>query len=405
MLSGKSIQHIPFKRGFATIILIVMSIQLVAIEGFGISPIKITLMGLCSLYFVFHLPITKATWACLLYWIVCYTTSLLHGSVRFSTLGYLGLFLITYTVYYYLIYSKVLTLIQFKQILKFILLAYCIVLILQQVFFIIGIKDFALLNLAGNTLGGNIYYLWNRLPSLSCEPSHTARVISAAMLGYIRCLEIEQNSTITIKVLFNKNNRLVTFSYLWLVSTMGSGTGWIGLAILCLYFIRIRSILYIGPFFICLGILLYNAENKQFLRAINAAQATMTGDIMKITEADQSGSVRIVPLVNTLLFTDLFQKDSWIGKGTLSEDETEDAWKDLTRKVSVVEQYGLLGLLASLILLYSCAIYHFFSIESLLFVFLLLLSLNNIYVVWSMIFIFTTIRYFQIQQKTKPLRL
>ena len=397
----RQIRHIPFKRSFATIILIVMSVQLVAIESFEISPVKIALMSLCSIYFALHLPKTKATWACLLYWVVCYVTSLLHGSVRFSTLGYLGLFLITYSVYYYFVYSKAFTLYQFKKILKFIIFAYFVVLILQQIFFIVGVKNFALINLVGNDLGGKIYYQWNRLPSLSCEPSHTARIISAAMLGYIRCLEIEHGAAVSIKTLFNKNNKYITLCYLWLVCTMGSGTGWIGLAILSLYFIRIRTIFYIMPIFIGLGIILYNSGNEQLHRAIKAAQATFTGDVMKITEADQSGSVRIVPLINTLLYTDFSLKESWVGKGTYSEDEIKDAWTDLTRKVTVVEQYGLLGLIASLILLYSCAIYRFFSIETLLFVFLLLLSLNNIYIVWSMIFMFTTVRYFRLQHIAK----
>ncbi len=51
---------------------------------------------------------------------------------------------------------------------------------------IVGLRNVPFLNLAGAS-----YYAWNRLPALSCEPSHTARIISAAMLGYIQCLEIE----------------------------------------------------------------------------------------------------------------------------------------------------------------------------------------------------------------------
>lgn len=391
----QQLRHVPSRRRFATMILVIMSIQFVPIEGFEISPVKLVLMGVCSLYFLIRLPITKAVWACLFYWMICFGTSLMHGNMRFSTLGYLGLFLITYAVYYYFIYSGTLALDDFKKILKFIIVAYCLILIFQQLFVILGIRNFALINLVGKELGGNIYYQWNRLPSLSCEPSHTARIISASMLGYIRCLEIERGCAVPIKTLFDKKNRFVTLSFLWLIGTMGSGTGWIGFAIVCLYFIRIRTIFYIGPIFICLGFLLYNTGNEQLYRAINAAQATVTGDVVAITEADQSGSVRIVPLVNTLLFTDLTQKESWIGNGTLSKDEAENAWIDLTRKITIVEQYGLLGFIASLFLLYSCAIYRFFSIETLLFIFLLTLSLGNTYIVWFMIFVFTATRYFQ----------
>ena len=385
-------------------IIVIMSIQLVAIEGYEVSPVKVILMGLCSLYFIFQLPINnKAFFTGSIYFTVCFGVALLHGNMRVSTIGYLGLFIITYIVYYYLIYSKAFSLEQFKQILKFIIVAYCVILILQQFSVILGIKNFALINLAEtkhSSAGGVAYYQWNHLPALSCEPSHTACIISAIMLGYIRCLEIEQGATTQLKTLFNKQNRLVTICFLWLICTMGSGTGWIGLGLISLYFIRIRNILYIGPIFILLGAILYHSENKSLHRAISAAQATLTGNIKEITEADPSGAVRIVPLVNTLLFTDLSQKKSWIGDGTLSEDDAENAWKNLTRKIAIVDQYGLLGFFASLILVYSCAIRRFFSIETLFFTILYLLSLSNVYIAWSPIYIFTAIRYFQTQQKS-----
>ena len=375
-----------------------MSVQFVPIEGLTISPIKIGLMSVCVIVFLCHIPFqSKVTWICLFYWSTCFIVSLRY-SVRFNTLGYLGLFLITYIVYYNLIYKGVFTLMQFKKLLRSLLIAYAIFLILQQIFILLGISNFPPLNLVGNLLETQ-YYEWNRLPSLSCEPSHTARIISAAMLGYIRCLEIQKGASVSLKSLFNKENRLVTSCYLWLTFMMGSGTGWVGFGIICIYFIQKRTFFYIIPLAIGIGAILYSGENKQFSRAINAAQATITGDVMQIVEADQSGAVRIVPLINTLLNTDLSQTESWLGKGTLSEDDAQNAWTDLNRKISIVEQYGLLGLIASLILLYSCAIRRFFSIETLMFILLLMLSLNNIYIVWSMVFIFTTIKYFQLQRE------
>lgn len=393
-------KRIPNRQLFASIILIIMSIQFVPIEGFTTSPIKIILMSACTVAFLLHIPYrSKATWACILYWLTCFCVSLRY-EIRFNTLGYLGLFLITYITYYNLIYKGAFSLTQFQNLLRGILITYTVVLLLQQFCIILGINNFPLLNLVSSQLD-NQYYEWNRLPALSCEPSHTARIVSAAMLGYIRCLEIRTGSAISITLLFKKGNKLVTFCYLWLTFMMGSGTGWIGFGIVSLYFIRKRTFFYIIPLVIGLTVILYNTGNTQLNRAINAMKATITGDIMQIVEADQSGSVRIVPLVNTFLNTDLSQTESWLGGGTLSEDEAENAWADLERKISIVEQYGLLGLIASLIFLYTCAIDRIFSIETLLFMFLLMLSLNNIYIVWSMIFIFTTIKYFQKQQETK----
>lgn len=397
----QQIRHTPFNRSYATFILVIMSIQLVPVEGFGTSPIKIGLMGLSLLVFLFRVPyLTRAFWACMLYWLTCLGVSLMQSYIRFNTLGYLGLFLITYITYYNLVYSGAFALGQFKKLLRDLLLAFTVFLILQQIFVLVGITYFPPLNLNGNLLGpGNIYYQWNRLPSLTCEPSHTARVITATMLGYIRCLEMEKGKNITLKNLFDKDNRLVTLAYLWLVFTTGSGTAWIGLAILCLYFIRWRTFIYIIPLILVGFLMLQYSGNEQLDRAVKTAQATLTGEVMEIQKADGSASYRVIPLINTILYTDLSDRRSWIGKGTLDEDDAENAWLDLTRKVSTVEQYGLLGLIASLILFYSCAVRRVFSIETLLLIFLLTLSLNNIYIVWSMMFIFTTVRYFQMQQE------
>lgn len=132
------------------------------------------------------------------------------------------------------------------------------------------------------------------------------------------------------------------------------------------------------------------------MRAIAATEATLTGDTKAIFETDVSASVRIVPLVNTLTNLDLTKKESWLGNGTiLNKEKDKWRWRDLTRKISIVEQYGIIGLCTSLLLIYTCAIRRFFSIETLYYIILLLCSLGNEYFTWSMIYIFTAIRYFQ----------
>lgn len=390
------IKTIPFNRIYGIVLYIAMSIQLVTIEGLNVSPIKVVLMGLAPVVFVLRVPhINRAIWAATIYWLLCYFTASFHGEMRFSTLGYMALFLITYIVFYNLLYTGTFTLDQFKKLLKFILLAYGITLLLQQACVIVGLTNVPFLNLVGAE-----YYAWNRLPTLSCEPSHTARIISAAMLGYIQCLEIEKGKKISLIQLFEKDNRWVTLVYLWMTLTMGSGTGWISFGILCLYFIRLRTFFYVIPIFFCLFCVLQHSENKQLKRAIIATEATLTGNTSLIFKADVSGSVRIIPLVNTLTKTDLNQKESWFGKGTYAADRAKkNEWKNMDRKLGIVEQYGLLGLIGSLILLYSCAIRRFFSIENLYFIVLLLCSLSSEYFTWSMVMVFTAMRYFKKQQE------
>lgn len=388
------IQHTLFNQLFATVLLVSMGVQWVWLESTAISPIKVAIMLLALGVFFVRVPLmTKACWTGILYWLVCFFTSFFQGDMRFSTLGYLGLFLIAFITYYNLIYTGALSLCQFKRILKFMIVAYCVVLMAQQVCMIIGLSNFPLLNIYGYT-----YYEWNRLPSLSVEPSHSARIMTAAMLGFIRCLEVESGNKVSVVQLMNKENRWVTICYLWLVLMMGSGTAFIGLGLLCLYFIRWQTAIYMIPLLVGLIHVGQMLEVKQLERAWRVTQVTLTGDVEEIQAEDGSAASRIIPIINTLKM-DLTQKESWFGKGTSSHEHAATAWMRTTDKIAVVEQYGLIALIMSLLLVYSCAIRKFFCLETVVFLILFGMSLINIYYVWGAMMIFTAVRYFQIQHE------
>ncbi len=71
---------------------------------------------------------SKVVWAALVYWALCFFTASFHENMRFSTLGYLGMFLMTYIVFYHLVYTGAFTLAQFKKLLKFccwLIVPYC----------------------------------------------------------------------------------------------------------------------------------------------------------------------------------------------------------------------------------------------------------------------------------------
>lgn len=380
-----------FDRYFAIILLTVMSVQIVPIEGYEISIVKVTMMGICLFVFLFRVPyLSKAVVYSLIYWSSCAFPAFFYTIFRFSTLGYAGLFLITFIAYYNLVYKGVFSLELFLKILKTLICVFAGILVLQQVCVLIGLRNVAFLNLVGAD-----YYAWNRLPVLTCEPSHTAVILTGFFLGYLRCVEIKNRVKPSFSVLFNKEHRVVTFAYLWLTFTMGSGTGWFGFSIICLYFVNMRSFYYVLPIFMTLYIILQQSDNVQFRRALSAAQATVTADINKVQEVEGSASTRIIPVINTFKDIDLSKKESWIGKGTISIEERDSAWKNSARKISVIEQYGLLAFLTSLFLLFSCMIKKIISLETLCFVILLMMSLSNAYMTWSMLFVFTTIRYFK----------
>lgn len=371
----------------ATTMLVLFNIMFVPIEQGPFSPVKIAFMGICPLIFIAKKPIiTKALILCVLYWVICYLLSLLKGEMRFSTLGFLGMYLIMYITYFSFIVKGTFTLDYFTKVLKYLILAYGITLIGQQICVLVGLRNMPLFNLQ------NQFYLSiTKLPALTLEPSHSARILTFAMLGYLRCIEIKSGKKLTVKEWFNQEHRIVTLLFLWSMLMMGSGTAFIGVGILGLYFITKKTAIYIIPALIGLFIIGQSLELKQMNRVVTLATSATTGDAKEMQQADGSGATRLIPLINVFTKTDLTKKETWIGKKSMEKDKYW--WRRTDTKI--YDQYGLLAFVISVIFIYSCVIHRFLSIETILYLILLGFSIGNIYYTWGCLMIMTGVRYFQ----------
>ena len=371
----------------ATTMLVLFNIMFVPIEQGPFSPVKIAFMGICPLIFIAKKPIiTKALILCVLYWVICYLLSLLKGEMRFSTLGFLGMYLIMYITYFSFIVKGTFTLDYFTKVLKYLILAYGITLIGQQICVLVGLRNMPLFNLQ------NQFYLSiTKLPALTLEPSHSARILTFAMLGYLRCIEIKSGKKLTVKEWFNQEHRIVTLLFLWSMLMMGSGTAFIGVGILGLYFITKKTAIYIIPALIGLFIIGQSLELKQMDRVVTLATSATTGDAKEMQQADGSGATRLIPLINVFTKTDLTKKETWIGKKSMEKDKYW--WRRTDTKI--YDQYGLLAFVISVIFIYSCVIHRFLSIETILYLILLGFSIGNIYYTWGCLMIMTGVRYFQ----------
>ena len=383
----QKIKFIYEDKVLATIMLVLFNIMFVPIEQGPFSPVKITLMGLCPLIFIAKKPIvTKALVLAAIYWVVCYTMSLLKGEMRFSTLGFLGMYLILYINYYSFIVKGTFTLEYFTKVLKYLIIAYAVVLIGQQMCVLVGLRNMPLLNLQ------NQFFLSiTKLPSLTLEPSHSARILTFTMLGYLRCMEIMKGKRITLQELFSPEQRIVTFSFLWSMLMMGSGTAFVGMGVLSFYFITRKTVIYIIPLIIGMFMLGQSMELKQMDRAVALAEAASTGSAEEAMAADGSGATRIIPVMNVFTKTDVTQLETWIGKKSMEKDK--HWWMRTDTKI--YDQYGLIAFIISLVFIYSCVIRHFFSIETLLYLILLGFTLGNIYYAWGCLMIMTGVTYFQ----------
>lgn len=390
-----------FDRITATILIVVLCVQIVPFEGYGVSNLKVIIMATTPIiYLLRQFFITKALILGGIYWLTCYFVAIFHEGLRFSTLGYLGLFIVSFITYYNLLISGAFSVHYFKRLISNIIKAYALVLVLQQLCMLVGIHNLPIINLENQA-----FLAIDKLPSLTIEPSHTARILAVAMLCYLRCIELTTGGVRpNVKQIFQGENRWVTIPFLYSMVTMGSGTAFIALGCISIYFIQKDTALYYIPLIIVLFVGGESLDLKQFNRANLIVQATIAGSNDDISEADGSASTRVVPLINTLKM-DVFDKNNWIGKGTTSKEDSKKWWNYKKNKISIVDQYGILGLIPSLILLYVCIIRRFLSIETILFVILFGMTLGNVAYVWGAMFMFTAIRYFQVQYDNEDLQI
>lgn len=398
----KYIMKIPFKlkdivsdRGIATIYLVTMCTQFVAIEGYGVSSLKVALMGIAPLLLLFRVPyMTKATFCCSLYMAVVLMCAYMQDYVRFSTLVYLGMFLITYIVFYNLLYKRhAFQLLYFIRLLRFMILAYVVCLLAQQVCVLVGIRNMPFINLY------NQYYLAiDKLPTWTQEPSSSARVLGALYYAYLRCCEIVEGEKLSLKRIFEPFHRWVTIGYFYTMTTMGSGTAFIVLMIQAMYFVQVKRLWYVVPVFVGLYFILPLLNIYQLDRAVNVINATLTLDAETVQEIDGSASSRITPILNTLNM-DLSSSEIWFGKGTIRK---EDMYRGMsqTAKIGNIDQYGLFSFIIMQICVLVCA-FRFLSLETMMWAMVFGFSFGNIAYTWGALMLFTTIRYFQSRQFKK----
>lgn len=372
-------------RNIVIITIIVMITQFVYFEGPAISPLKISLMALMPLVFIFKVPyVSKALILGIIYLLTIFFSGMFHPeSFRFSTIGYLAMFVITFITLYNLIYSGACSLNLFISVIKWIILAYSICLLCQQISILIGIRFMPLINL------NNQFFLGiNKLPSLSLEPSHSARILGVLMYSYMQCNKYRQKATFQFCQLFNQEHKWVTYGFLWAMLTMGSGTAFIVLAVLSLYFINWRNMLIIIPVLIGMIYLGNKTGFEQLNRVTSVAKATMTLNNKTIIKTDHSASFRILPLLNTINHLDLTKKECWFGygidTGLLGKKE---------QMLAEITDYGFISYICGLILVFSCSI-RFWSLPTLMYFIGIGGNTVNVAYGWGILMVLMCVRYF-----------
>jgi hypothetical protein len=184
-------------------------------------------------------------------WLVFFIASiiifpLIHQpqSMRWSTVLYSAMFCLTFIAYKELLNRNHFTVHNYLILLKNLILAYFVVLLIQQFCKLTGLPIFNISNY-------DIKSPW-KFNSLAAEPSHSARIVSLLMYCYITVKELVFQSKYNIKRDI-KNDVWVWIAFIWTMITMGSGTAFLFLVIVLFKFVRLKNL--IPLFFVAVSIL------------------------------------------------------------------------------------------------------------------------------------------------------
>lgn len=386
MLNIEKIRSYFTIRNFAAFILVLFCVHYIPLETrSSVSMIKLAASAICCLVFVLQVPyMTRALLLAIIYFLAVLFSAIFHmETFRASTLLYLCSFLVTFITMYNLVYVKrVFTLACFTEIVKKLIYTLAVVLVIQQCCIVAGIRIFPLVNLVqifDRGIGAN---------SLTMEPSVFARMMGVLLYAYMECVSFQENSRFRLRQLFEQEHKWVTIAFLWSMLTMGSGTAFIVLGVLSLYFINWRNVLIVIPLLVGLIHIGSLMGIKQFDRAYNTTKATLTMDKESVAETDGSAYMRIAPMLNTIKNLDLSKKEHWFGygidKGLANKNE---------RMIGEITDYGFLAYILGLVLVFSCSI-RFLSIPTIMYFVGIGGGTGNIAYGWGILIVFMCVRYF-----------
>lgn len=375
-------------RNYTVFLLVLFCIQYIPIESrAGVSWVKVATMVITAFIMLKYVVVNKAFLLALLYatWIMLTAYVLNPATFRASTVIYLFMFVTTFVAFYTFVWSyHVFTLDFFIRVLRRFIFVLVGVLVAQQVCLIAGFKLMPILNLCqvlNRGIGAN---------SLTFEPSTLGRLISVLYYSYLKCNEYRRGSKINITEVLDAEHKWVTIAYVWAVMTMGSGTAFLAMALVALYFMRGRYLFLAIPMFIGVYFILDYFGNESFQRTVNVSQATLTADREVVMETDGSAAMRIVPVVNTLTI-DLSDPDNWIGRGC----DSTSGWGFYSSKLymSHINDYGIISYILELLMVFMCCM-RFRSIPTLMFFLGVGGGIGNISYGWGILMILTCVRYF-----------
>lgn len=264
---------------------------------------------ICSqLMFFYPHKIDKKT-ICLLVFIglMIFSPLLNHPeTMRWSTVLYGTLYCLFFIAYDVVLKNSSIKKTDYLILLKYLIYAYFIILVIQQVCVLIELPIF-------NVSNYSLSEKW-KLNSLTSEPSHSAMFLGILMYCYnvIYLYGKEHKVSFKKKLL---ENRKVWISFIWCMITMLSASAMLYFLIILSQFINRRTILFVCCFVGISWGVAYHYNFKPVVRTTNIVIAVSSFDENKIMTTDLSASLRFIPTILCIKQMDLRTIDGWFGHG------------------------------------------------------------------------------------------
>ncbi|MBE6297048.1 MAG: hypothetical protein E7088_00920 [Bacteroidales bacterium] len=209
--------------------------------------------------------------------------------------------------------------------------------------------------------------------------------------AYVKCSEYKRDEgPFSLSELFSGEHKWVSIMFVWMMTTMGSGTAFVCLILFSLYFVRAYNWYYIVPIIVVGYALIQTSGFEQLDRATSVINATTTMDKENIQETDGSAAARISPIINSIN-ADFTKKETWLGHGIDYGKNNSSFFKQTG---TLFDDYGFVFYIVSLLFAFSCA-YKFWSLGC-IFMFAGIAGGmgNNIQYAWELAMVMTCVRYF-----------
>lgn len=268
----------------------------------------IAVMGVCPLFLLFyHQFLRKIDIPVIVIVTLTFSTQIFfnYATFRASTVLFSCMFYVFFLAAVRVFYNSNMQYRQLIRAVRWLIIAYALVLIFQQICAVLDLPVFNRLTHVDNPLKVN---------SLGTEPSHSVRYVGVLFYTYLVTMDKLAGRSISLTESF-RCDVPVWLSMLYVMIMSISGTGILVLLLLLTKYVSAKNILYITGFSaLVIGVGL-SSDFEPLQRSSSFVVAAATLDPGKMMDADQSAAIRTAPVVLCARRLNPMKLSTWVGEG------------------------------------------------------------------------------------------